>query len=75
LKKIARVGYALDNEEFMEGMAAIAVPVIDRNGKFLAALACHGPAMRFNLEDAVAKKDILAAGAEKLTTIMFEDDN
>ena len=36
----------LDEEEFVEGMVAIAVPVRDAAGTFLAALAVHAPTVR-----------------------------
>lgn len=46
LAEISRQGFAVDNEEFMDGMVAIAVPVLDTSGRFLAAIACHGPNVR-----------------------------
>ncbi|WP_299868958.1 IclR family transcriptional regulator [uncultured Hoeflea sp.] len=50
LAVVAKRGFAFDNEEFMDGMIAIAVPVTDAEGRFLAALACHGPTVRLSLE-------------------------
>lgn len=53
LKELATVskdGFAIDNEEFMDGMVAIAVPVTDNDGRFLAAIACHGPNVRLSLD-------------------------
>jgi DNA-binding IclR family transcriptional regulator len=44
-------GYSTDNEEFMTGMAAIAVPVLDGNGKLLATLSVHAPVQRRRLPD------------------------
>ena len=43
LNMIARRGYALDNEEFIDGMVAIAVPVRDSQGRYLASIGVHGP--------------------------------
>ena len=48
----AKRGYALDSEEFMDGMVAIAVPVTDIHGRFVASLAYHGPSQRMSLEQA-----------------------
>lgn len=42
-------GYATDNEEFMNGMAAVAVPVKDIQGKLLATLSVHAPVQRTSL--------------------------
>lgn len=73
LKDIARRGYALDNEEFIEGMVAIAVPVRDLEGRFAAALAFHGPVQRITLDQAVERKDILVDAANRLTEALFYD--
>lgn len=48
LAAVSKAGFAIDNEEFMEGMVAIAVPVTDDAGRFLAAIACHGPNVRLS---------------------------
>jgi DNA-binding IclR family transcriptional regulator len=50
LAAVSRDGFAIDNEEFMDGMVAIAVPVMDDAGRFLAAIACHGPNVRLSLD-------------------------
>lgn len=72
LSKIRDQGHALDNEEFLEGMAAIAVPVLDDAGRFIAALATHGPVQRFSLGEALGRRPILVAGAEKLKQSMLD---
>lgn len=74
LKQIARDGYSLDREEFLEGMVAIAVPVTDSLGRFVAALAFHGPTQRVSIEDAVARKAILQSAALKLREAIFSAD-
>jgi len=67
----AKRGYALDVEEFMDGMLAIAVPVTDSFGRFVASLAFHGPSQRLSIEILEASKDILLTGAETLKTSLF----
>ncbi len=71
LAEIAERGYALDQEEFVEGMVAIAVPIRDTQGRFVAALAFHGPAQRVSLTEAVANRAILLDGARRLTAALF----
>lgn len=71
LKTIRRQGYALDNEEFMEGMMAIAVPVRDPQGRYVASLAFHGPYPRVTLDVALSKRDIMFKTAERLTNAML----
>ncbi len=75
LDQIAKRGYAIDNEEFWEGMVAIAAPVHDINGKFSAALAFHGPTVRLSIAEAIKKKDYLIGAANRLGKINFENDD
>ena len=67
LKQVARDGYALDREEFHEGMVAIAVPVLDSRRRYVAALATHGPKQRFNVEDAMTRRSLLVESAKIIT--------
>ncbi len=71
LRQISKQGYALDEEEFMEGMVAIAVPVKDNEGRFVAALAFHGPSQRVNTTEAVEKIDLLIQGSRRLTEALY----
>jgi DNA-binding IclR family transcriptional regulator len=72
LKVIRRQGYALDDEEFFENMYAIAVPVFDPQGRFHAALATHGPKLRFNRDQALALVDRLKDYAAQITALTFD---
>ncbi|TCK99243.1 IclR family transcriptional regulator [Shimia isoporae] len=71
LKEITRLGYSMDREEFLEGMIAIAVPVKDPTGRFIAALAIHGPTQRASMQEATEKKEILQAAADRLGGALF----
>ncbi len=73
LARIAKRGYALDEEEFIEGMVAIAVPVRDLDGRFAAALAYHGPRPRMSLAEAIECREILLDGARRLSEVLFSD--
>ncbi|MEM0947909.1 MAG: IclR family transcriptional regulator [Pseudomonadota bacterium] len=72
LEGIKRRGYSLDEEEFLDGMVAIAVPVTDASGRFIAALAFHGPTQRLTIADAISKKDVLQAAALRLRSALFD---
>ena len=74
--RLASVGafWVKDEEEFMDGMIAIAVPVVDPQGRFVAAVAYHGPTQRMTLNEAVERKDLLLVAAEKLSTVLFQVD-
>ena len=71
LARIAKRGYSLDDQEFLEGMVAIAVPIRDDKGRFAAALAFHGPTQRISIEDAIARKSILVDAALRLRDALF----
>ena len=66
LKRIATRGYSTDNEEFLTGLIAVAVPIVDSHGKAFAAIACHAPVARLSLKDAISLVPVLKQGAVKL---------
>ena len=71
LERVRARGYALDDQEFVQNMAAIAVPIRDTKGQFYAAVAVHGPAQRFPIETALASKDLVLAAASRIREILF----
>ncbi len=66
VKRIAERGYSLDNEEFITGLVAVAVPVVDKRGQTVAALACHAPVARLDLRGAVALVSRLRQAAARI---------
>lgn len=70
LRQISRQGYALDNEEFVEGMVAVAVPVQDLNGRYVASVAVHGPVQRLSLDTAIGLAPMLTEASKELTTVL-----
>lgn len=71
LAQISKQGFALDKEEFMDGMIALAVPVKDVQGRYCAALAFHGPTQRLSVETMLNSKNILLDGARRLSEAFF----
>jgi len=52
-KQLARVkeqGYAVDNEEAVPGLRCVAAPILDHEGRVVAAFSVAGPASRVTLE-------------------------
>ncbi len=72
LETVAERGYAIDNEEFMEGLVALAVPVLDAQGDFLAVLAYHGPVQRLDRDKLLAHLELLRDGAGRLSALLVE---
>ena len=66
-------GFAIDDEEFMEGLFAIAVPILDKEGRFIAAVAFHGPKVRLNFEVATATLPLLRDSAQRLAALQDLD--
>jgi IclR family transcriptional regulator, KDG regulon repressor len=48
LEKIRTVGYAIDNEESVEGARCIAAPIFNAGGDVIAAISISGPITRIN---------------------------
>lgn len=46
---IKHTGIGTDNEEFIKGMVAVAVPVIDKYGSMIFSIAVHAPTVRSSI--------------------------
>ncbi len=60
----------LDQEEFIEGMVAIAVPVRNSAGTFLAALAVHAPTARHSPTSLLALLPLLRTAAASVAALL-----
>ena len=63
-------GYSTDNEELMEGMAAIAVPVKDSEGRLLTTLSIHAPVQRLSFDNLISVLPNLQEAAAKMEDIV-----
>lgn len=75
IELIRQRGYSNDDEEFLEGLVALAVPVLNSHGNIVAAIACHGPKPRLTLERALSHIDILRQAATDLTGTLAPPGN
>jgi len=75
IDRIRAKGFSEDNEEFMEGMIALAVPINDQQGRFLSALAFHAPTPRMPFAAAHQHLDRLRDAANELAKLLMEDLN
>lgn len=46
LARVEAAGYAIDDQEFVEGVRCLAAPILDSDGETVAALSVAGPALR-----------------------------
>ncbi|CAM2166229.1 IclR family transcriptional regulator [Paraburkholderia sacchari] len=71
LDQLAVRGIGIDNEEFVRGMVAIAVPVREPDSKrVLAALAVHAPTARATLEELLESVERMKQTASKLAPLL-----
>ena len=67
-KEIREHGYAIDKEEYKIGVNCFAVPIINKEGRAIAAISITGPASRFTMDEMEKVKG-------KLMTISKEISN
>ncbi|MDB9838540.1 IclR family transcriptional regulator [bacterium] len=72
---VAERGYATDNEEFMEGMVAVAVAIRDTHDRLLATLSIHAPTQRVSLDELVGFVPLISKSARMLSALLAEDDH
>jgi DNA-binding IclR family transcriptional regulator len=74
LDRLAVRGAGIDNEEFVRGMVAVAVPVRDAQGGVLASVAVHAPTARASLQDLLEAVPRIEAAAAKLVPLLSRRD-
>ncbi len=72
LKRLSQQDIGTDNEEFMQGMVAVAVPLRNADGIFFGALAMHAPSARLSMEQAIAQLPKLRKSAAELVELINE---
>jgi IclR family acetate operon transcriptional repressor len=71
LIKTRKRGYSTDDEEFMESMVAVAVPIIDDQGRLVSTLSAHAPLQRHDLDALVANVGTLKSAAQQLSELLL----
>lgn len=70
LEKIRRLGYAVDEQEFVEGLRCVAVPIYNHSGEIISALSISGPVSRMRAEKFSLCRDSLLAAAVDISRQM-----
>ncbi len=73
IAQVRKNAYALDREEFMDDMIALAVPIPDVNGRLMATLSFHAPTQRFDVDHALTFLPALQEAAQELSSLVSED--
>ncbi len=74
IAQIRSQGYSTDDEEFMEGMVAIAVPIRDDHGRMMSTLSVHAPTQRIGLLELKGHLDRLSKAAQNLSALILDPD-
>jgi len=75
LAKIRKDQVGTDNEEFVDGMVSVAVPIFNRRKRFFATLSIHAPSTRMTLEEISRHVPRLQKASQDLTLITDPGDN
>lgn len=67
LGRIRDQGYAVDDEEYDEGLRCIGAPIVDHRGEVVAAMGVGGPVTRVTPERVSELSDLVIAAAEGLS--------
>ncbi len=72
VKRVRKQGYALDQEEFIKEMVAIAVPIYSKDGHYIGAVSFHGPTQRISIEKSLSELPRLQQASRQLSDALFE---
>lgn len=70
LDQIAQQQFSTDNEEFIAGMVAMSVPIVDSQQDLIACLYTHAPTVRKSLNDLLAFETTLRGAAQELSQLI-----
>ena len=71
LLQIVRDGYALDREEFEYGLVCVALPILDQQGRPVAAISCSGPTSRMDAQKIEECLEAMRHSLQRLSRTFF----
>jgi IclR family acetate operon transcriptional repressor len=71
-ERIRAAGYALNNQERIDGVVGVAVPVFDPAGNVLASVGMHGPLSRISMKTCERHVPRLQQAAERIARVWFD---
>ena len=73
LKRVRKLGYAINRGEFIPGIVAIAVPILNERGDIIAGIAVHAPVLRVPATGIHRFLPILNKAAKRLSALYRAD--
>jgi DNA-binding IclR family transcriptional regulator len=70
LEKVRRQGYALDDEEAVQGARCVSAPILDSNREPIAAVSISGPVTRVSPNQIAALAEAVCAAARAISAAM-----
>jgi DNA-binding IclR family transcriptional regulator len=70
--KVRTNGFALNNQERLDGIVGASVPVLDPDGNVLAAVGMHGPLPRVTIRACERHVPRLRQAAERVARVWFD---
>ena len=67
LEDIQQLGYAMDIEENEEGVCCVAAPILDSNGRAVAACSVSGPKMRMSIDRLQQLSPLVAQTGQRIS--------
>jgi len=71
LEEVEKKGYAIDNEEYKDGINCIGVPILIKDRKPIAAISITGPASRFTMDEMEKVKEELISISKEISNSFF----
>lgn len=71
LDRIRKAKLSSDNQEFLPGLVAVAVPVVDDRGRVCAAISVNAPATRMSVESAAPHVQALRRASSALSSFFI----
>jgi DNA-binding IclR family transcriptional regulator len=70
LEDVRRNGYAIDDQEFEEGLKCIGAPIRERSGAVVASISIAGPAIRLRAERMPALINTVVKAAARISAAL-----
>jgi IclR family acetate operon transcriptional repressor len=67
LMRVRDLGYAIDDEEFEEGLRCVSAPIFDHRGHVVASLSMAAPVFRLRKERVPQVARLVVAAAQRLS--------